>query len=172
MVMARLSGPNPSAVAAQLDRDLSKEQLLDIVPTHVVNMHRVRRRSLLGIALADALGTIVLAYVVFAGVRSYRRELAVFRTIGLEHETFAQGGDVAGSTHRHRRCCDRSSSCVVGRRCTLRRHVTDDIGVRRPCRERCSSSYRPQSPSRWRRASSLIAGCVDRMSRAEVLHAE
>jgi hypothetical protein len=84
MVMARLSGPNPSAVAAELDRDLSEEQLLDIVPARVVNMHRVRGVPLLGVGLASALGTIVLAYVVFAGVRSYRRELAVLRAIGLD----------------------------------------------------------------------------------------
>ncbi|MEP6659014.1 MAG: FtsX-like permease family protein [Acidimicrobiales bacterium] len=84
LVMARLSGPDPSAVEAQLERDLSEEQLLDIVPARVVNMHRVRRVPLLGIVLASALGTIVLAYVVFAGVRSYRRELAVLRAIGLD----------------------------------------------------------------------------------------
>jgi len=50
----------------------------------VVNMHRVRGVPLLGVGLASALGTIVLAYVVFAGVRSYRRELAVLRAIGLD----------------------------------------------------------------------------------------
>jgi ABC-type lipoprotein release transport system permease subunit len=84
LVMARLTGSDHSAVAAELDRDLNEEQIADIVPARVVNMHRVRRVPLLGIGLAGALGTIILAYVVFAGVRSYRRELAVLRAIGLD----------------------------------------------------------------------------------------
>ena len=37
-----------------------------------------------GIALAGALGVITLAYVIVAGARSHRRDLAVLRAIGLQ----------------------------------------------------------------------------------------
>jgi putative ABC transport system permease protein len=83
LVMVRVAGTDPSAVAAQLDEDYTEDELTDVIPARVVNMHNVRRLPLLGIYLAGALGTLTLAYVIVAGTRSHRRELAVLRAIGL-----------------------------------------------------------------------------------------
>lgn len=83
-VMARFAGADRSAISAQLDQEFTEDQLTDIIPARIVNMHGVRGVPLLGIGLAGAIGTVTLAYVIVAGARTHRREFAVLRAIGLE----------------------------------------------------------------------------------------
>ena len=82
-VMARFAGPDHTAISARLDSEFTEDQLLDIIPARVVNMHRVRSVPVIGIGLAAVLTAITLAYVIVAGARSHRRDLAVLRAIGL-----------------------------------------------------------------------------------------
>jgi hypothetical protein len=83
LAMATFSGDDPEAVAASLDRDLTEEILTEAIPAEVVNLHRVRDLPLIGLALAGALGTILLAWTLSVGQRDQRRDLAVMRTLGL-----------------------------------------------------------------------------------------
>jgi putative ABC transport system permease protein len=83
-VMARFAGGDRAATSAQLDRAFTEDQLTDIIPARVVNMHKVRSVPLLGIGLAGALGAISLVYVIVAGARAHRRDVAVLRAIGLQ----------------------------------------------------------------------------------------
>ena len=82
-VMARFSGDDPAAVGASLDRDLTEEILTDSIPAEVVNLHRVRDLPLIGLVLAGAMGTIVLASTLAIGQRAQTRDLAVMRSLGL-----------------------------------------------------------------------------------------
>lgn len=84
-VMARFAGADRKGISAQLDKELTEDLLTDIIPARIVNMHGVRDVPLLGIAFAAVLGAIILAYVIVAGTRTHRRELAVLRAIGLEN---------------------------------------------------------------------------------------
>lgn len=81
--MATFRGDDPEAVAASLDRDLSEEILTEVIPAEVVNLHRVRDLPLIGLVLAGALGTILLAWTLSVGQRDQLRDLAVMRTLGL-----------------------------------------------------------------------------------------
>jgi putative ABC transport system permease protein len=63
--------------------DYSQEMLSDVVPARVVNLHRVRWLLLLAMALAGALGAVVLAYTVGVGARLRARQLAVLRALGM-----------------------------------------------------------------------------------------
>ena len=84
LVMVQFAGPDRSAVAAQVDEEFTEDELVDIIPARIVNMHHARSMPLLGILLAGVLGTVTLAYVIMAGARVHRRELAVLRALGLE----------------------------------------------------------------------------------------
>ena len=84
-VMARFASADRAGISAQLDKEFTEDLLTDIVPARIVNMHGVRNVPLLGIAFAAVLGAIILAYVIVAGARTHRRELAVLRAIGLEN---------------------------------------------------------------------------------------
>jgi putative ABC transport system permease protein len=82
-VLARFSGDDPGAVGASLDRDLTEEILTDSIPAEVANLHRVRGLPLIGLLLAGAMGTIVLAYTLANDQRGQMRDYAVMRTLGL-----------------------------------------------------------------------------------------
>jgi predicted lysophospholipase L1 biosynthesis ABC-type transport system permease subunit len=84
MVVLRLTNAARKDGAAQLAKDYTEEQLTDIVPARVVNMHRVRSIPLLGVLLAAALGTITLGLLVIGGARIHRRNFAVLRALGLD----------------------------------------------------------------------------------------
>jgi hypothetical protein len=82
--MVRFAGSDRSAAAAEVDQAITEDLVTDIIPARVVNMHRVRSVPMLGILLAGVLGTITLGYVIVAGARIHRRELAILRALGLE----------------------------------------------------------------------------------------
>jgi predicted lysophospholipase L1 biosynthesis ABC-type transport system permease subunit len=82
--MIRFAGSDRSRAAAEIDQKFTEDLVTDIIPARVVNMHRVRSVPMLGILLAGVLGTITLAYVIVAGARIHRRELAILRALGLE----------------------------------------------------------------------------------------
>jgi len=84
MVALRLTESARKGGAAQLAKDYTEEQLTDIVPARVVNMHRVRSIPMLGVLLAGALGTITLGLLVIGGARIHRRNFAVLRALGLD----------------------------------------------------------------------------------------
>ena len=84
LVMARLVGSDHSAMLDQLNKDYTEDKIIDIIPARIANMHRVRSVPLLGVGLAVSLAMMILAYVIVAGVRSHRRELAVLRAMGLD----------------------------------------------------------------------------------------
>jgi putative ABC transport system permease protein len=64
-------------------RDYTEEIITDTVPARIVNLHRVRRLPLLGLAVAGFLGTIVLGYSLAITARARAHELAVLRALGL-----------------------------------------------------------------------------------------
>ena len=82
-VMAKFSGDDPDAVGASLDRDISEEILTGSIPAEVANLHRVRDLPLIGLVLAGALGTVILAYTLTVDQRRQMRDLAIMRTLGL-----------------------------------------------------------------------------------------
>ena len=82
--MVRFEGSDRSTAAATIDQEFTEDVLIDIIPARIVNMHRARSVPLLGVLLAGVLGTLTLAYVIVAGARIHRRELAVLRALGLE----------------------------------------------------------------------------------------
>lgn len=83
LAMVRLRTRDRTAAIAALDRELSEEMYTDLVPASVVNLHRVRGLPLLGLILAGAMGTIVLAFTLTTGVRTRLRDLAVLRALGM-----------------------------------------------------------------------------------------
>jgi putative ABC transport system permease protein len=126
--MLRFGDADRSAIYAQLDQELTEDQLDDIVPARVVNMHRARNLPLLGIALAAALGTITLTYVIVAGARTHRRELAVLRAIGLEPTRVRRVLVWQGTlTALVIAAIGLPLSLITG--AALWRHVADDTGV-------------------------------------------
>lgn len=82
-VMARMKGDDPQRAVDALSDDLSEEVATDVIPSQIVNLHRVRTVPELGIALAAALALIVLVSTMLAGVRANRSQLAVLGALGL-----------------------------------------------------------------------------------------
>ena len=82
-VMAKFGGDDVGADGTSVDRDVTEEMVTDAIPAEVVNLHRVRDLPLIGLLLAGAMGTIILAYTLAVGQRGQMRDLAVLRTVGL-----------------------------------------------------------------------------------------
>jgi ABC-type lipoprotein release transport system permease subunit len=82
-VMARIKTRDPQRVIGELSDELSEEMITDVIPSQIVNLHRVRTVPELGIALALALALIVLVSTVLASVRANRSQLAVLRALGM-----------------------------------------------------------------------------------------
>jgi len=83
LVLAKFAGDDPAATAVELDRELSEEMMTDSIPARIVTLHRVRDLPMIGLLLAGAMGSIVLAYSLATGVRRRMRELAVLRAFGM-----------------------------------------------------------------------------------------
>ena len=56
-----------------LGREFSEEMITDVVPSQIVNLHRVRKAPELGIAMAVVLALVVLVSTVLASVRANAR---------------------------------------------------------------------------------------------------
>ncbi len=82
-VMTKFSGDAVGVDGAAVDRYVTEEIVTDAIPAEVVNLRRVRDLPLIGLLLAGAMGTIILAYTLAVGQRGQMRDLAVLRTIGL-----------------------------------------------------------------------------------------
>jgi hypothetical protein len=127
-VMTRFSGDNPAAVGASLDDDFTEEVLTDSIPAEVANLQRVQDLPLIGLVLAGALGTIVLAYTLAIDQRRQMRDLAVMRTLGLSSPQLRramawQGVVLAGAMV----LIGLPAGIVVGR--TLWRVFADGLGL-------------------------------------------
>lgn len=83
IVLVEVAGRDRRATLARLDRRYTEEIETDFVPAQIVNRHRVRNLPLIGLALAAAMGMIVLLYVLALTIRLRRHDLAVIRAIGL-----------------------------------------------------------------------------------------
>jgi putative ABC transport system permease protein len=71
-------------------RTYTEDMVSDIVPARVVNLHRVRALPLLAVALAAALGAILLFYTLAVGARARIRQLAVLRALGMPARRLAR----------------------------------------------------------------------------------
>jgi hypothetical protein len=83
LVMAKFSADDVGADGVSVDRDVTEEIATDVIPAEIVNLERVRGIPLIGLLLAGAMGTIILAYTLAVGQRGQMRDLAVLRTVGL-----------------------------------------------------------------------------------------
>lgn len=83
MVMATLKGDDHDAALTELAEDYPDQITTDIIAARVVNLRRVRAIPRLAIALACALGLLLLAYTLAVGVRARGRELGVLRALGV-----------------------------------------------------------------------------------------
>jgi hypothetical protein len=82
-VVARLAGADPQRTVDDISHEFSEEMITDVVPSQIVNLHRVRTVPELGIALAVVLALVVLVSTVVASVRANRMQLAVFGALGM-----------------------------------------------------------------------------------------
>ena len=83
IVLIEVAGHDPSAALGRLDQHYTEEIQTDFVPGQIVNRHRVRSLPLVGLALAAAMGMLLVLYVLALTIRLRRHDLAVIRAIGL-----------------------------------------------------------------------------------------
>ena len=83
LVLAHVRSHDVRTTAKSLEHDYIPDIVLDTVPSRIVNLHRVRTLPILGVLLAAALGTILMAYTLAVSVRVRVHHLGVLRALGM-----------------------------------------------------------------------------------------